>query len=322
MTQLEWQIKTLIWLLGMTVVKQTFSLSSRGRLADPKTLILFISFFSDSESESKAFTNVVLAFNPHADVKACSSRDAFTWRQEEENKVLYSGNGWDCPAAHFCVWAGVTELILLRSRVILIWQREKWSALILDCDCGSSLWFCPCWAERTMVQAGFHSILNSSVPLHKLRLCLPCFPGRVGTPPVTGVPVKHDVEKLLSNGLMGFCLYGQLMLVLTKAKRTDWWQIRTQKEKFDQKKEVKPGNNMLLDEAMARGFCQLFFSPLQKKYSFSCSWKKLHLSGMLIKKVVTCTWQVLFLEDLFFLIANINISGPTATPVKNSPQQC
>lgn len=44
---------------------------------------------------------------------------------------------------------------------------------------------------------------------------------RVGTPAVTGVPVKHNVEKLLSYGLMGFCLYGQLMLVLTKAKRKD-----------------------------------------------------------------------------------------------------
>lgn len=30
---------------------------------------------------------------------------------------------------------------------------------------------------------------------------------RVGTPAVTGVPVKLDVEKLLSYGLMGFCLY-------------------------------------------------------------------------------------------------------------------
>lgn len=144
MTQLEWQIKTLIWLFGMTAVKQTFSLSSRGRLAEPKILILFISFFSDSESKSEAFVKVVLAFNPHADVKACSSRDAFTWRQEEENKVLYCVNVWDCPAVHLSGWAAGTELILLRSRVILIWQCEKWSALILDWDCGSGLWFCPC----------------------------------------------------------------------------------------------------------------------------------------------------------------------------------
>lgn len=66
--------------MGITDAKQTFSLSSRGRLADANTLILFISFLSESESKFNAFKKVVLAFNPHADVKACSSRDAFTWR--------------------------------------------------------------------------------------------------------------------------------------------------------------------------------------------------------------------------------------------------
>lgn len=80
LNQLESQIKTMIWLLGITDAKQTFSLSSRGRLADPNTLILFISFFSESESELNADEKFVLAFNPQADVKACSSRDAFTWR--------------------------------------------------------------------------------------------------------------------------------------------------------------------------------------------------------------------------------------------------
>lgn len=62
----------------MTDVKLTSFLSSRGRLADPNTLILFMIFLSESLSEAKEFTNVVLAFNPHASVKACSSRAAFT----------------------------------------------------------------------------------------------------------------------------------------------------------------------------------------------------------------------------------------------------
>lgn len=62
----------------MTDGKLTSSLSSRARLADPNTLILLSIFLFESLSEAEEFKKVVLAFNPHAAVKACSSRDAAT----------------------------------------------------------------------------------------------------------------------------------------------------------------------------------------------------------------------------------------------------
>lgn len=247
MTQLEWQIKSQSWLLGMTDVKQTFSLSSRGRLADPKTLILFISFFSDSESDAEAFTKVVLAFNPHAEVKACSSRDAFTWRQEGKSIVLWKWLRLSCSTL---LWQSSSD----RAYSVEVKGHLNMTAWKMICsDIRSWLWLqfvvlSLYWAERTRVQAGLDSILNSNVPSHKL-----------GTPVTGGT----------SQAWRGFCLYCRLMLLLTKAMRADWWQIRN---------VDKGSSHLYLTSTFPRG-------P-------------------------------------FFLVANVLISGPTATPVKRSPQQC
>lgn len=76
--------------------KLTCSLSTGGRLAAPSILIFSTSFLSfGSVRASRVALLKSLAFAPHADEKACSSRDACTLRREEE----VNGNN---KSSHFC----------------------------------------------------------------------------------------------------------------------------------------------------------------------------------------------------------------------------